>query len=191
MKFLEKFNLFYSSDTFWAGLFRDLVFFVAVITVLASISRIALGLWMPAVAVESGSMAPHIQIGDIILIDGTNRNIIQTYDNGKQSGYKSFDEYGDVILYRPFGRDGVTPIIHRAMYYVDKGDPLWNEGPPAPHAGYITKGDNNTSYDQKGSISYLQPVKKEWVIGAARFARIPLMGCVPLFQRGNFACLEG
>jgi signal peptidase len=51
-------------------------------------------------------------------------------------------------------------------------------GPMAPHAGYITKGDNgktNPSYDQQGGISYNQPVKKEWIIGVAK-VRDPYLG---------------
>jgi signal peptidase len=194
MQLLERFKKFYHSDSFLAGLLRDVLFVIAVVVVFSSVSHIALGLWTPMVAVESGSMIPHIQIGDIILVEAADRKEIITYMEGKQSNYTSFDNYGDVILYRPYGQEGVTPIIHRAMYYVETGDPMWNGGPPAPHAGYITKGDNsktNPSYDQQGSISYLQPVKKEWVIGAARFIRIPIVGCISLIPRGNLACLKG
>jgi len=193
MQFHEKMKKFFRSDSFWAGLFRDALFVITVVVVFASVSRIALGLWMPMVAVESGSMIPNIKIGDIILIESSDRNTIITFMDAKQSGYTSFDEYGDVILYRPFGRGEVTPIIHRAMYYVEMGEPMWEGGPPAPHAGYITKGDNsktNQLYDQQGYISRLQPVKKEWVIGVARFARVPLIGCVSLIPRGNFACVQ-
>ncbi len=193
MALLEKMKKFYRSDTFLAGLLRDVLFVIAVGVVFASVSQIALGLWTPMVAVESGSMIPHIQIGDIILVEGADRKEVITYMEGKQSNYTSFDNYGDVILYRPYGREEVTPIIHRAMYYIEKGEPMWNGGPPAPHAGYITKGDNsktNPSFDQQGSISYLQPVKKEWVIGAARFGRLPLLGCVSLTARGNFVCFK-
>jgi signal peptidase len=145
------------------------------------------------VAVESGSMIPNIQIGDIIFMESKERTDIVTHGDGEQSGYTSFDNYGDVILYRPYGREGVTPIIHRAMYYVEKGEAMWNGGPPAPHAGYITKGDNqktNPSYDQQGSVSYLQPVKKEWITGVARFGRMPILGCVSLTTRGNFVCFK-
>lgn len=193
MQLLEKIIKFYRSENFWAGMLRDVLFVIAVVVVFASVSRVALGLWTPMVAVESGSMIPHIQIGDIILVESIDRTDIMTYEDGKKSNYSSFDNYGDVILYRPFGRDGVTPIIHRAMYHVEKGDSMWPGGPSAPHAGYITKGDNantNPSYDQQGRISYLQPVKKEWIIGVARFYRVPILGCVSLVPRGNLACLK-
>ncbi|TRZ88977.1 MAG: S26 family signal peptidase [Methanosarcinales archaeon] len=190
MSLLEKIRKFYHSDSFWAGLFRDVIFVIAVVAVFSSASQVIFGLWTPMVAVESESMVPHIQIGDIIFMESMERTGVVTNKDGIQKNYTSFDDYGDVILYRPFGRTDRTPIIHRAMYYVEKGEPMWGGGPLAPHAGYITKGDHNPSYDQKGSISYLQPVKKEWVIGVARFDSVPLLGCVSLIPRGNLACFQ-
>jgi signal peptidase len=184
---------FKESDSFLAGLLRDFLFVFAVVVIFASVSKIALGLYTPMVAVESGSMIPHIQIGDIIFIQSIDRTEITTYVDGKKSGYSSFDENGDVILYKPRGIEGATPIIHRAMYYVQKGEPMWPGGPLAPYAGYITKGDNNKTnavYDQQGSISPRLPVKKEWVIGKAVFYRVPLLGCISLIPRGNFACFK-
>ncbi|MCX9011825.1 MAG: S26 family signal peptidase [Candidatus Methanoperedens sp.] len=186
MPLREKIRQFNESDNLWIGFIRDALFVFAVITIIASVSNIAFGLWSPMVAVESGSMIPHIQIGDIILVESIDRTKVTTYEEGKQSGYISFGEYGDVVLYRPYGKKDVTPIIHRAMYYVEKGEPMWQNGPAAPYAGYITKGDNpktNPLYDQQGSISSQQPVKKEWVIGVARFYRVPLVGYVSLIPR--------
>ena len=193
MPLREYIRKFKESDNFWIGLLRDFLFVAAVVAIFSSVSYTALGLWTPMVAVESGSMIPHIQIGDIIFVESISRTEIVTYENGKNSAYKSFDDYGDVILYRPYGKEGVTPIIHRARYFVEKGEPMWNGGPDAPHAGYITKGDNtktNPSFDQQGGISYNQPVKKDWVIGKARFKRIPLLGCISLIPRGNFNCFK-
>ncbi len=183
MSLKEKIKEFNESDNFWIGLLRDIIFMISVVVIFASASKLALGLWTPMVAVESGSMLPHIHIGDIIFVESIDRTNIITYETGKQIGYKSFGDYGDVILYRKYGSKSETPIIHRAMYYVEKGEPMWAGGPPAPHAGYITKGDNNNGYDQQGDISYLQPVKKEWIIGVARFYRIPLAGYVSLIPR--------
>jgi signal peptidase len=193
MSLRENIKKLKESDNFWIGLLRDFLFVAAVVVIFSSVSYTALGLWTPMVAVESGSMIPHIQIGDIIFVQSIDRTEVVTYEDGKNSNYTSFDDYGDVILYRPYGKEGVTPIIHRARYYVEKGGSMWNGGPAAPWAGYITKGDNpktNPSFDQQGSISYNQPVKKEWVIGKARFKRIPLLGCISLIPRGNFACFR-
>ncbi|MCX9013240.1 MAG: S26 family signal peptidase [Candidatus Methanoperedens sp.] len=183
MSLKEKIIEFNESDNFWVGLLRDIIFVVSVVAIFASVSHIALGLWTPMVAVESGSMLPHIHIGDIIFIESFDRTEIITHETGSRSGYTSFDDYGDVILYNKLGNKGGTPIIHRAMYYVEKGEPMWIGGPTAPHAGYITKGDNNLGFDQQGDISYLQPIKKEWVIGVARFSRLPVVGYVSLIPR--------
>ena len=61
---------------------------------------------------------------------------LQTWDDGKRVGYKKFEDYGDVIIYRP---NGITdfwasvgllplskqhPIIHRAMTWADAGEPV-------------------------------------------------------------------
>jgi len=118
MQLLEKIKKFYHSDSFWAGLFRDVLFVVAVVAIFSSVSHVALGLWTPMVAVESESMIPHIQIGDIILVESVDRKEIITYMEGKQLNYTSFDNFGDVILYKTYGREEVTPVIHRAMYFV-------------------------------------------------------------------------
>ena len=189
----ERIKEFRESDNFWAGLVQDLLFVLIVVSIFSSVSYISLGRWSPMVAVESKSMVPHLNVGDIVFIESSDRREITTYETGEKTGYTSFDNYGDVILYRPLGSDSRTPVIHRAMYYVEAGEILWAGGQAAPHAGYITKGDNaitNARYDQEGSISYLQPIKKEWVIGVARFRPIPLLGCIPLTIKGNLACFR-
>jgi signal peptidase len=166
----------------WVSLGKDLLSVVAVVIIFMVLSKLAFGLWTPMVAVESGSMEPHMQIGDIIFIKSIDRVNITTNEEGKNTGYKSFENYGDVILYRPYGEEGVTPIIHRAMYRVEAGEPMWENGPIAPYSGYITKGDNtitNSHFDQEGQISYNMPVKDEWIIGTAQY-RIPYLGYVRL-----------
>ncbi len=170
-------------ESFWVSLGKDLLSVAAVLITFMVLSKLVFGLWTPMVAVESGSMEPHMQIGDIIFIKNVDRVNIITYEEGKNSSYKSFENYGNVILYRPYGEEGVTPIIHRAMYRVEAGEPMWEGGPPAPYSGYITKGDNvvtNQHFDQEGQISYLTPVKDEWIIGVAQY-RIPYLGYIRLF----------
>jgi len=102
-KRIKEFN---ESDNFFIGLLRDLLFVFAIVAVFSSISHITLGLWTPMVAVESGSMIPHIKIGDIIFIESLDRTEIITYETGKRTDYKSFDNYGDVVLYKKFGKEG-------------------------------------------------------------------------------------
>jgi len=57
-------------------------------------------------------------------------------------------------------------------------------GIKSPHAGYITKGDNNIVSDQGGYLSsvsgaVIMPVRDDWVVGKALFA-IPILGYLPL-----------
>jgi len=160
------------------------------------------GIWPPMVAVESGSMQPHMYRGDLVFImephrlspsyatDGTG---VVTYQvAAAHDGYRKFGDYGDVIVYRANGGDG-TPVIHRARFWVSKGEnwvPRANPNYlpartcsvvpncPAPHAGFITKGDHNDRYDQVAGIS--GPVRPSWVKGTAEF-RIPWLGYVRLY----------
>lgn len=87
------------------------------------------GLWPPLVVVESNSMMhgtdnmSHIGIidtGDLVLVkklDGASD--VRTYMDGYSSGYKTYGDFGDVIIYRKGGSDTTTPIIHRAMIYLE------------------------------------------------------------------------
>jgi signal peptidase len=183
MSEIKKENSVQEQENSWVSLGKDLLSVVAVLITFMVLSKLAFGLWTPMVAVESGSMEPHMQVGDIIFIKSVDRSNIITNGEGRNTGYTSFANYGDVILYRPYGEQGVTPIIHRAMYRVEAGQPMWENGPIAPYSGYITKGDNvitNTHFDQEGQISYEMPVKDEWIIGIAQY-RIPYLGYIRLF----------
>ena len=182
MSEINKENSVQEQENAWVSLGKDLLSVVAVLIIFMVLSKMIFGLWTPMVAVESGSMEPHMQIGDIIFIKGIDKTNITTYEEGKKTGYESFQNYGDVILYHPYGEEGVTPIIHRAMYRVEAGEPMWKDGPIAPYSGYITKGDNvvtNQHFDQEGQISYEMPVKDEWIIGTAQY-RIPYLGYIRL-----------
>lgn len=173
-----------NNESFWVSLGKDLLSVAAVLLAFTLLSHLIFGMWTPMVAVESGSMEPHMYRGDIIFIKNIDRvNLVTSEEamNGNSS-HMSFGGGGDVILYYPYGQKGVTPIIHRAMYHVSAGEPMWQNGPLAPYDGYITKGDNpetNKYYDQMSSISYNMPVKDEWIIGVAKY-RIPYAGYLRL-----------
>ena len=165
----------------------------------------ASGVWPPLVAIESGSMEPHIQKGDLVFVMEEQRfpgpgaqsdSGVVTAHMGSETGYRMFEEYGDVIVYQPGGSERRTPIIHRAMLWVEDGENWYDRADPeavgnadncealrhcpAPHAGFITKGDNtvtNERYDQVRGLS--GPVKPEWVMGTAE-VRVPLLGEVRL-----------
>ena len=172
MKFLK-------SENRWFSLARDVLAALLVVALVMSVVYAYSGSVTPLVAVESGSMEPHIDIGDVVLIKRPTE--IVTYKEGKATNYASFGDYGDVIVYRPNGDANMTPIIHRAMYWVNAGDTLPNKQ-KAEHAGYITKGDNNLEIDQPLLFSgtpRLEPVKPEWIIGVAKY-RAPGLGYIRL-----------
>jgi signal peptidase len=149
------------------------------------------------VCVDSGSMSPDLNPGDLVVLENTSN--IST---------------GDIILYNEYGYTDIR-ILHRVIDYVQENEPMWEGGPRAPFAGYITKGDHNEVIDQMAGqtlgmanmsyfdqhrddimrvgddvyldnntdlllyqtengtyvgdgISYLVPVKKEWVVGVAK-----------------------
>ena len=131
--------------------------------------------------IESMSMEPNMHIGDLILVQSLQRTNIITCEDGKTLNYKSFNDYGDVIIYHKYGESHRTPIMHRAMFWIEKGEEMPG-GEPASHEGYITKGDGNTHPDQVGIVK--EPVKPEWVIGVAR-VRIPYMGYLLSGMRGT------
>ncbi len=158
-----------ADESFVKDIAVAVLIFVAVLAVL----YLYAGTWPPMVSVTSESMVPHLEKGDLVFIQGLDRGSIMTYEGNDSPGYSSFGMAGDVIVYRPFGNG--TPVIHRAICYVNKGDPMWYNGPAAPYAGYITKGDNNDVVDQNSNICPEQPVKLEWVVGIARF-RVPFVG---------------
>ena len=158
------------------------------------------GVWPPMVAVESGSMEPHMERSDLVFIMDEGRlqpdaahadTGVVTYQDGTEAGYRTFGDYGDVIVYRPNGGGG-TPIIHRVRFWVDAGENWYEKADPnyihssscaelpncpAPHAGFITKGDANSFYDQVSGIS--DPVRPSWITGTAE-VKIPWLGWIRL-----------
>jgi signal peptidase len=161
------------------------------------------GVWPPLVAIESGSMEPHIDKGDLVFVMEEERfagenAVYGVVTNQRAERYVQFQQRGDVIVYEPDGNGMRTPIIHRAMLYVEDGENWYSRADPdaigdadnctemancpAPHAGFITKGDNelsNENYDQVGSNPISEPVRHEWVIGTAEY-RVPFLGEIRL-----------
>ncbi len=170
-------HTFLNSDNFWVSLARDVLFAFATVGAIALALYLYAGVWPPMVSVEGTSMYPHMQDGDLILIQGIDRSKIETFEAAKASGYSTFGSYGDVIVYQPFGRKDMTPVIHRALYYVNASEPMWRGAIPAPNSGFITQGDNNFLFDQGSGVCPNTPVMDEWILGVAKF-RIPYLGYV-------------
>ena len=162
---------------------KALLILVVVIVAVKVSAYAATGTTHVGFAMQSGSMEPNMHVRDLILIQSPQRTNIITCEDGKIHDYRSFNDYGDVIIFHPNGISSATPIMHRAISWVEKGEEMPN-GEPAPHEGYITKGDNkitNQHPDQPG----LEPVKPEWVVAVAR-ARAPYLGYPSLILKKGF-----
>lgn len=180
---------FRTSDHWAVSLARDLLWIVAVVGGIALALFLICGTWPAVVTIESQSMVPHMNVGDLVIVVQKDRyGSFETWVEGKTSGNMMFGDYGDVIIYKPNGLTTIHPIIHRAIQYVDtnpvteiKGIKLIGNYTP-PHAGYITWGDNNPRPDQGlnyPGIGVIEPVKEEWIVGKALFS-VPLVGYLPL-----------
>lgn len=80
--------------------------------------------WPPVYVVESGSMQHGssdvlgiINTGDMVLAQKVSNSSIRPYVVAQPTGYTTYGEYGDVLLYYPNGAIG-TPVIHRAIIYL-------------------------------------------------------------------------
>jgi signal peptidase len=166
----------------------------------------ASGVWPPMVAVESGSMEPHMERGDLVFVmeegrlapdAATGDTGVVTYRVGEEQGFRKSGSYGDVIVYRPDGRERTTPIIHRARFWVNDSENWYEKANeeyltgdscaevthcPAPNAGFVTLGDDNELYDQ--AVGRTRPVRPSWVRGTAELT-IPELGHLRLALSGN------
>jgi len=175
------------------GLVKDIVSTLVIVGFIVGVGIALTGTWPFMVAVQSGSMEPHIHKGDVIILVSPKRvGKIITWEEGRKIGYKSFGDYGDVIVFHPNGDRSKTPIIHRVIAYVHKGEhiPILMNGKLVPSKfiadsdGYITQGDANPVPDQLAHeanplYSEIKPVKDEWIVGVAKF-RIPYIGWLRL-----------
>ncbi len=180
---------FLTSDHWGLSLARDVGWVIATVGSIALVLFLICGTWPAVVTIESKSMDPHMKIGDLVVVVQKDRyGTFQTWNEGIASDNKKFENFGDVIIYKPNGMTNVHPIIHRAIVFATD-DPLSNirgknlrTNYTASHPGYITWGDNNPYPDQFSSfdnIGPIEPVQDEWIIGKALFS-VPLVGYLPL-----------
>jgi signal peptidase len=82
------------------------------------------GLWPPLVVVESESMQHSnttsyigvIDTGDMVIPKKiSSLSEVRTYVSSLNDGYKTYGDYGDVVIYHRDGNVLLTPVIHRAI----------------------------------------------------------------------------
>jgi signal peptidase len=194
---------------------RELVVSVGTVAVIGMLLFSLAGVWPPMVAVESGSMEPSMQKGDLVFIAEPGRYVpgeaategVVTLESARDVDYRSFGDYGSVVIYERLS--GGSPVIHRAHFYVEEGENWYDEANPsyvsaaecgetveeglpncpAPSAGFITKGDDNPRYDQVMGIAQ-RPIPRERITGTAQVS-VPYLGYVRLCLSGGEQCLRG
>lgn len=167
-----------------------------IIAIIVSVLFALSGVWPPFVAIESGSMEPNMNEGDLVFLvdkdrysahDGGGDTNLITLEEGEEVGHLAFGKPGHVVVFNEDG-EGIS-IIHRLHFWVEEGEnwfdranPEYLDGEascatlnncPAPHDGFITKGDDNHAYDQVSE--HFEVIKPEWVEGRAAI-RIPYLG---------------
>ncbi len=126
------------------------------------------GLWPPLVVVESDSMmhgfdnhsnVGTIDTGDLVLVKRVGKpSDVATYVDGLVSGHKTYGDYGDVVIYKRGGSDSTTPIIHRAIIYLEYDASAGSYRAPSlqyiPADRWSTSNASN-SWDDLNSVLYL------------------------------------
>ncbi len=116
---------------------------IAVIVIIVAIAGVTVysGMFPPASVVESESMQHSnnwqfgvINTGDIVIVKKVSdpqKNVV-TYVQGRETGFSTYGDYGNVILYNaPLN----LVVIHRAMFYLS-----WSNGNP------VIEGASNQSW---------------------------------------------
>ena len=104
--------------------FEPLVALAIIVVLLVSLFAYTSN-WPPVYVVESNSMQHgpgdhlgYINAGDIVLAQKAGLGSIVTYVDALSTGFSTYGLLGDVLLYYPNGSTGATPIVHRAIIYL-------------------------------------------------------------------------
>ncbi len=115
--------------------------------------------WPPMATVASGSMAHAegaseigvMDPGDIVLVQAVGaRSDAVTYLEGRGTGYRTYADFGDVLLFRPPGEPEGTVYLHRAMAFI-----AWNAsaaGYDVPDLGRLTANEW-IAWDASGNVT--------------------------------------
>lgn len=103
-----------------------IVALVVVVIILASMYAYT-GRWPPLVVVESDSMQHSsdrsyigvIDTGDLVLVKNNAPQTLVTCLQGQETGYQTYGEHGDVIIYERYGNPAYKSVIHRAICRIE------------------------------------------------------------------------
>lgn len=103
---------------------QDIIVALIVVAIVLGSLYVYGGRWPPMVVVESESMQHANDLSYIHVIDTGDLTLVRTLEKagrpttwveGRESGYRTYSEFGDVIIYHKNGLTQTTPIIHRAI----------------------------------------------------------------------------
>ncbi|MCI4347826.1 MAG: S26 family signal peptidase [Thermoplasmata archaeon] len=124
MRFLRRPVFFRARDSWY---FEPLLALAIIVLLLVSLFAYTSN-WPPIYVVESNSMQHGdsdvvgiINTGDLVLVKQVDPATIVPYVAAEHTGYQTYGEYGDVVLYHPDGVTQKTPVIHRAILFL-----VWN-----------------------------------------------------------------
>ncbi|NPA76619.1 MAG: hypothetical protein GXN93_02600 [Candidatus Diapherotrites archaeon] len=218
---LEKIDPFYWFDRFWfryvgrpetigekaVYFLGEVVYAIALAYVLYGILALALHTSKPAVIVASGSMIPHLHIGDIAIVEGVPPQDIRAPEvNLDMNVYgKPLDDLPIHVIYNQNGVAVALDVNGQRIPVTQKGDIIvyYNNvfGKDIIHRAvlkihardgwfFLTKGDNNTTnptLDQDchyGMCVYVFPVPYQYVYGKV-IGVIPYVGRIKLWLLGE------
>ena len=107
---------------------RDVTLTIVVVASILTGLFVFSGIWPPMVVIESGSMQHSAEESSVGVIDAGDLTLIRadekvdrivTWVEGRETGYKRYGDNGDVIVFRKNGLNGSTPVIHRALVWID------------------------------------------------------------------------
>ncbi|WP_224268202.1 S26 family signal peptidase [Haloprofundus salinisoli] len=193
------------SGTEGGSVVREFFGILAAIFVVSAVLFAVAGVWPPVVAVESASMQPNLDRGDLVFVtdvgrfggDGIDGDGITTVEEAESTAHERFGRPGDVVVFEEPDRYG-APTLHRAHLWVEAGENWYDRADPAaipaeadsceelancpaPHAGFVTKGDGNQYYDQ--ATGYAEPVRPGRIRAKADVG-VPMLGWLRLLVTG-------
>ena len=94
-----------------------------------------------------------IDTGDVMIIKSPEKVTIHSYVEGTYEGYKSFGDYGSVIIYER--GDDINPVIHRAIVWLDyNGRGTWSI-PSLAHYNGLWSCTSGTDYTNlSGTLTF-------------------------------------
>ncbi len=153
---------------------KDIVISVIIVAIIFLSLYAYAQTWPPIVVIESGSMQhgdmSHIgtiDTGDIVIVKKVySPEDVVSYVEGRMSGYKTYGDYGDVVIYKCNGR----LIIHRAILYLHWNGHEWKirgfENGSYPSWLHVTRNYitiDNVGYAKKEIVINLQKLNPDKV----------------------------